>query len=176
MQLQLEFTEMISVAPVEYQKPPRPEHKPYEGNAIYLQDYFILQGAFFDWTRTFGAFSHFLGQWSKDPKLQNARDWKWEGKTLKVPAYHWREFEKEGAVYAAWVMMFERHLIGYTTDHFKNREWHRDPITEIIEDGMCASQGFMSAFFETLRGFGYFGNDLDKAWASIERKEKLCYT
>ena len=166
-QLQFNIDAAMSHPP----KPPRPESKPYQPNTACRRDYYISQGAYLDWTRTFGRFSDFLSQPTKDPKLQKAREFKWEGTIIKVPAYHWREYEE--GVYHLWLPLYRKHLLGLTTNHFEAHKWDRDWITERIEDGMTASGNFTTAFFDTLRHFDFTGHELDKAWGTVEKMEKL---
>ena len=109
----------------------RPDHKPYETGSLYMKDYFILQGAFLNWHRIFGAFSHFLSQ--KDPSGKKERIFHWEGKKIKVENYRWREFEGYGEIYRNWCPFFRNHLKGWTTDYFDHPQRIQDFITEKIE-------------------------------------------
>lgn len=195
-QLHFDFTTMgtttrrkpVNTRPA-HVKPPRPEHKPYEPNynndALYNErgvHFFTLQGAYFDELYVRSAFLRFLEQPSKDPKLQKAREFKWENSVSKIPAYHWREYEN-GVSYSYWTGMYDKHLIGYTDNHWENYQWERDYITSVIEDGVTAWDNCTHAFFDTLRKFqhnissiAFTGRDLDNAWESVKRREWLNYT
>ena len=133
----------LKYKPRVYHKTPRPEHKPYEPSHICLETDYQLQeyweeiGVYLNWVKLYGGFSDFLSQRSTDPKLQKARIFRWEGKDIKVPAYHFREFEPSGAVYNAFLPLYRKHLLGWTTQHFKGHKWDQDFITKHIKGEKC---------------------------------------
>ena len=149
----------------------RPEHKPYEESEPNREDCFIVQGAFLDWHHVFGEFSWFLSQ--KDPAGKKQRIFRWEGKDIKVENYRWREYEGDHAIYGEWCVLYDKHLLGWTTNHFRDLKWERDFITERIEDGLTTSNNLREAFMQTLKICKVPQDDARREWRKVKQSEKL---
>ena len=149
----------------------RPEHKPYEPNAECRQDLFEATDAFLIHHTVFHEFSWFLSQ--KCPSGKKERLFQWEGKPHKVVNYRWREFEGDHAIYGEWCVLYDKHLLGWTTNHFRDLKWERDFITERIEDGLTTSNNLWEAFIQTLKRCQFTHEEARRAWNKVKQSEKL---